>query len=126
MGKAESNWVRQTLLFSFLGGLLLSVISILVSAYPCGTFLQTVPRLLSWNAVSKIGGQEVANRYAFLAFGISAIIHGSLCLLVAAFFTSIATKYGLSAKRVQPAILVLVLVIFAALLFVAWPLRDCL
>jgi hypothetical protein len=116
----------RTLAFAFLGGILLSLCSLVISVYPCGTLLQTMPRVLSWNAVARVAGDEFANHHMFLVFALATLTHGVLCIAGMSLLWFIGRKILPNPKRLHLAVLVTMLVLYAFVLLLAWPLKDCL
>jgi hypothetical protein len=109
----------------FFAGVMISLLSMVISVYPCGAFLQTAPRLLSWTAISRLSSDEFANSHIFLAFGLSALFHGILCLAGVWLLDFIARRAGVNPQRAKPAVLMIVPVVYAMLVFLAWPVKDC-
>jgi len=117
---------RRFLALGFIGGVSLSLISTMyTSGY--GTFFHSVPLLLLWGAVAKLLGSQFADNNQWLIYTMVAIIHGVVFMtilpLVDYFITTFLAQS--SALRIIRIIgFVLVFVVYAILLLLAFPLKD--
>ena len=91
----------------------------------CGTMLGTTPLFLAWGILAKLFGGVFADQHTWMLKAVAAVAHGvvlgSLCWLL----DSVVRKFVSDQVAVRLTCLLVLITVYACLLFLAWPLREC-